>query len=364
MGRSFAAGKSASYVSWRRAVSRRAPEARGRPPRFTVSVAGWTTLAFFRADCFAILRSCRASCRSDCTAASKSRSRMSSAISSSNTRGGRKPRCSHRETANEADRGKQVRAAVGRAQRVEMHRIERLCVVIQSPEIGSEYGKLTMSILRTAFVCTLNARALVRSNRFLASTHRHRHTSQCDWPVVRMGQRVELDPHWSALDPPCWKASDPSAKRWKSLGVTDLIRHESPRPNGGDCRGAVGQQYVQQFAWPWRALQCEYFWCRWNETWSYAVQIPEFLHPVGGRPLRAIPLRPIWSGLIFNSLVFTAIGWAATGAVRRLRRRRRARKGPCVACGYPSRTFHACPECGAPPSRNTCAPVFGNRRTS
>lgn len=66
------------------------------------------------------------------------------------------------------------------------------------------------------------------------------------------------------------------------------------------------------------------------------------------------PTRVLWPGLAANTAVFALI-LAAPFLLRRgfvfARRRRRARGGRCVACGYDRRTIGAatpCPECGAP----------------
>ena len=66
---------------------------------------------------------------------------------------------------------------------------------------------------------------------------------------------------------------------------------------------------------------------------------------------KAIPLRPIWPGFAINTVFYAAILWipfAMTGVVRR---RIRAHRGRCTACGYDLRgrgtDQKLCPECGA-----------------
>lgn len=80
---------------------------------------------------------------------------------------------------------------------------------------------------------------------------------------------------------------------------------------------------------------------------------------VRGRDYRALPLRPIWSGLAADTALFAALSWLLLFMPSIARRRLRARRGACPACGYDLRATppgSPCPECG-PPQRSATQPV-------
>lgn len=62
-----------------------------------------------------------------------------------------------------------------------------------------------------------------------------------------------------------------------------------------------------------------------------------------------LPYRPIWSGLLIDTAVFTVLWMLVFLVPIALVRRRRRRRGACVACGYDlaGTTGDRCPECGA-----------------
>jgi hypothetical protein len=71
---------------------------------------------------------------------------------------------------------------------------------------------------------------------------------------------------------------------------------------------------------------------------------------VGGRTHLDVPYRPLWPGFAINTMFYAAILWLLFAAPFAVRRRRRIKRGLCVACGYDLKglpTAAQCPECGA-----------------
>ena len=69
---------------------------------------------------------------------------------------------------------------------------------------------------------------------------------------------------------------------------------------------------------------------------------------------RALPLRPIWPAFLANTILDSAALWLLFAASGIVRRRIRAHRGRCSACGYDLRGSggrgtdrKVCPECGA-----------------
>ena len=64
-----------------------------------------------------------------------------------------------------------------------------------------------------------------------------------------------------------------------------------------------------------------------------------------------LPYQPIWPGFAINTMFYAAVLWllfAAPLALRGVRRRRRIKRGLCVACAYPIGDSPVCTECGRP----------------
>jgi hypothetical protein len=75
------------------------------------------------------------------------------------------------------------------------------------------------------------------------------------------------------------------------------------------------------------------------------------LNPQSPLGWRALPYRPVWIGFALDTIVYAAALWCLFLLLPgRWRRRRRAKRGWCIACGYDLRGHDhaACPECGAP----------------
>ena len=68
---------------------------------------------------------------------------------------------------------------------------------------------------------------------------------------------------------------------------------------------------------------------------------------------RLLPFKPIWAGFAINTLFYTALLWLPLFGVVALRRQLRARRGLCVACGYPVSESAVCSECGKAVGKTT-----------
>lgn len=71
---------------------------------------------------------------------------------------------------------------------------------------------------------------------------------------------------------------------------------------------------------------------------------------VSGPRTWTFPIMPLWTGFAINTLLYASIGWSIVRAFLSSLwftiRRRRRRRGLCVACAYPVRGLSVCPECG------------------
>ncbi len=74
-------------------------------------------------------------------------------------------------------------------------------------------------------------------------------------------------------------------------------------------------------------------------------------NPDGPPKNHLLPIDPVWPGFAYNALAFGGGAWALLAAPSLVglvfgTKRRRRRRGLCVACGYDMRGLDACPECG------------------
>jgi hypothetical protein len=61
-----------------------------------------------------------------------------------------------------------------------------------------------------------------------------------------------------------------------------------------------------------------------------------------------LPVVPLWPGFAINALFYAVILWLLFAAPFALRRRRRIKRGLCLACAYPIGESEVCTECGRP----------------
>ena len=102
----------------------------------------------------------------------------------------------------------------------------------------------------------------------------------------------------------------------------------------------------------------------WRYGWPMRSLMTDAQVSGTGRP-ETPPTRPIWPGFEINTIFYAAILWLPFTAFGRIRRRIRAHRGRCIACGYDLRgrergrgeadASNACPECGAVSSQRTDA---------
>lgn len=63
---------------------------------------------------------------------------------------------------------------------------------------------------------------------------------------------------------------------------------------------------------------------------------------------QVLPVRVVWYGFTLDVCVFAGVWWVLLSAPGKLRGALRARRGQCIACGYPRKglgTTLECPEC-------------------
>jgi hypothetical protein len=119
------------------------------------------------------------------------------------------------------------------------------------------------------------------------------------------------------------------ASGWPFYALECTIAHNTMRPPAGRVRAA------EQIGWnpsggPWLIDGIPHF--RWKS-----------LH---AQPWRFLPLRPRVAGFGADALIAGAGLWFAAFGWREVRLAMRAKRGRCLACGYPVAGLGRCPECG------------------
>ena len=111
-------------------------------------------------------------------------------------------------------------------------------------------------------------------------------------------------------------------------------------------------QEVHCFGWPFRALRFVVQGDASTYVWQHASKKPppQFLRP--SIAATAFPLSPLWPGLLGNTVLYSVVLVTPILGATHVSRRLRARRGACLACGYPVNASRRCPECGT--ERNSC----------
>lgn len=69
-------------------------------------------------------------------------------------------------------------------------------------------------------------------------------------------------------------------------------------------------------------------------------------NPYGTDRYERLPIRPLPLGFAVNTLFYASLLAAPVLVFAALKRRRRAKRGLCIGCGYDLTGVDACPECG------------------
>ena len=97
---------------------------------------------------------------------------------------------------------------------------------------------------------------------------------------------------------------------------------------------------VTEAGWPFRCLEGS------QSTAREHFSGPGLLW-IGIRGSPSMPYHPRWTAFVCNALLYAALLWPLfLVAPRTIRRHRRARRGLCLACGYPVGESAVCSECG------------------
>ena len=117
--------------------------------------------------------------------------------------------------------------------------------------------------------------------------------------------------------------------------------------------------WVIRSGWPCQSMTL-HPWIAWEAflereeriTWQGGILVVRKSSP-GSETGAFFPLRPILPGFAINTILYAASLWILFATPGALSRKRRLRRGQCVACGYSLRgrgnTTRECPECGATP---------------
>lgn len=181
----------------------------------------------------------------------------------------------------------------------------------------------------------------------------------CWGPTPSRLSAAAIERRWRAPVPDDWP---PTAKHWRvsRLGLTEYdVAGDAPRNASQSWDRSC--QWVAQSGLPFRglfmyrnrieSLLADSGWpMQWErpERLSDGLVIPDWVPcPPFNRRMRFLPTQVLWPGFAMNTVFYAAILWLIFGGPFALRRRLRARRGQCQACGYPIGVSPVCTECGA-----------------
>lgn len=176
------------------------------------------------------------------------------------------------------------------------------------------------------------------------------HLPYCERAIEVQRDRAAASRGWPSEVPASWPLPDFSG-RWATFGSRHVEAFAECDEPPYSCNA-----YIERAGFPAPALTSTrlegigidnrppgfeaWEFLSWSEGWT--VPAPRGM-------VVPLPLTPVWWGLALNTIVYALALHEGVSIIRTVRKRRRARRGLCGACGYPSRDrATVCPECGAP----------------
>ena len=180
------------------------------------------------------------------------------------------------------------------------------------------------------------------------------------WNAIRFQShcvvRIVASPNSKPMVPqnPAATRFYPKWSGWPQTLDSIASRAERPRDSIDVERTYPGPQMFEACGWPMYGMQTSWDLRRTSNDlttgWSWGITMTRPAKP-GDKmlnELRVLPLRPMWPGFAINTIFYAAVLWLLFAAPGFVRRRIRARRGQCPACGYPIGTSNVCTECGRP----------------
>lgn len=185
--------------------------------------------------------------------------------------------------------------------------------------------------------------------------------------VAWLAQRPDLTPSpgqtlasgpWPIAVPPEWpREPDDVFLRHNATSSLFSYRHgwEDWRERVAIDPSALTYNALEyRIGWPLRALVAyeAFVWTKSGENlvdlglWRSGLPVPRRWRIISNYLIGSLPILPLWPGFIGNTMFYGLFTWLAMAGFSTTKRRRRVRRGLCIACAYPLTGGEVCPECG------------------